>query len=190
MTDREGVDMPKGTCSVEGCERSVKSRGLCQMHYFRLWRTGTAGEAAPRLVRYATKVCSVDGCEKVRSSGAWCSMHEARVRRHGDPEFVKSLADRELPHGADHHMWKADDVGYHAAHARVRRRRGRASEHLCVDCGAPAQQWSYDHGDPNESTEEMGGFAVPFSADVDHYEPRCIPCHKAFDLAVIASRAA
>lgn len=34
-------------CSVEGCDKPVKAHDLCQTHYVRQRRTGTAGTAAP-----------------------------------------------------------------------------------------------------------------------------------------------
>lgn len=35
-----GSDMPKGTCSVDGCEEPHNARGFCAMHYQRLKRRG------------------------------------------------------------------------------------------------------------------------------------------------------
>jgi hypothetical protein len=32
-------------CSIEGCEKPAKSRGWCQMHYMRWWKTGEVGSA-------------------------------------------------------------------------------------------------------------------------------------------------
>lgn len=32
-----------GPCSVDGCERIAKARGLCKMHYDRWYRTGSPG---------------------------------------------------------------------------------------------------------------------------------------------------
>jgi HNH endonuclease len=32
--------MPKGTCSVEGCEKPTRARGWCRIHYKRWWRHG------------------------------------------------------------------------------------------------------------------------------------------------------
>lgn len=29
------------TCSVPGCQNGVHSRGLCRLHYCRMWRTGS-----------------------------------------------------------------------------------------------------------------------------------------------------
>lgn len=41
-------------CPVEGCEKLLKGRTLCVMHYKRKMRSGDTGEAAPRITRYET----------------------------------------------------------------------------------------------------------------------------------------
>jgi hypothetical protein len=40
VDDRKVVDMGKGTCSEDGCERPAEKVGLCGMHYSRLRRYG------------------------------------------------------------------------------------------------------------------------------------------------------
>lgn len=44
---KEGL-MPIVQCSVPGCDRTVKARGWCSMHYGRWQRDGDPGEAATR----------------------------------------------------------------------------------------------------------------------------------------------
>jgi hypothetical protein len=34
-------------CRVQGCENRVEARGLCQTHYRRWWKTGSAQEDKP-----------------------------------------------------------------------------------------------------------------------------------------------
>ena len=46
--------------------------------------------------------------------------------------------------------FRGDDINYIGAHGRVYKARGKATEHACHWCGAPAHQWAYDHADPNE----------------------------------------
>lgn len=58
--------------------------------------------------------------------------------------------------------------GYSANHKKVVRRRGAARNYVCVDCGAPAREWSHIHG--TDGRDPMV-----------HYAPRCIPCHKEYD---------
>lgn len=67
--------------------------------------------------------------------------------------------------------------GYYAAHQRVRDERGTASEYPCVDCGRPAQEWTYVHHDPEEVRDHYG----TYSLNPDYYAPRCVRCHRRFD---------
>jgi hypothetical protein len=76
-------------------------------------------------------------------------------------------------------FWKLSDVSYETMHGRVRARRGTASMYECVDCGGHAKHWSYDGLDDNEL---VGNFDLRYSMDVTHYQPRCVPCHSAYDL--------
>lgn len=130
-------------CTIQGCERKLMSRGWCSMHYYRWYRTGDTGEAAPR------------------ATVTW------------------------TPTGKNHHAWKGDEVSYQAAHRRLIRSRGKATEHRCVDCGAQAQEWSYRGDSPREQVgPNYAGDRViecAYSSDPMDYDPRCIPCHRAND---------
>jgi hypothetical protein len=81
-------------------------------------------------------------------------------------------------------------VTYKAIHKRLRRLRGRASDHACVGCGGQAQEWSYDHNDLNEVQGVHRGRPVAVSDDPMHYQPRCSSCHRYYDMAVIETRRA
>lgn len=72
-------------------------------------------------------------------------------------------------------------VKYLSAHDRIRRVRGAAKSHACVDCGGPAREWSYDGGDPAQLIEILRGTRLAYSLDVSRYSPRCKPCHCRFD---------
>lgn len=67
---------------------------------------------------------------------------------------------------------------YEAMHSRLKHRKGLARRLPCVDCGAPARHWSYDHKDPNELTSPTGR---EYSANPEHYQPRCRSCHHELD---------
>lgn len=67
-------------------------------------------------------------------------------------------------------------VGYEGIHDRVRRVCGPASARACVDCGGPAAHWSYRGGCPEEWCDPR-----PYCQHVECYEPRCQPCHWAYD---------
>lgn len=76
------------------------------------------------------------------------------------------------------HRTENPQLSYHAAHTQVSKIRGRARHHQCIECGNPARQWSYDHIDPDELESPTG---LQYSVDPDHYDPRCMTCHRTFD---------
>lgn len=144
---------------------------MCEMHYGRVRRNGTTS-ALPRRKRQA---CTMDGCLGPARNKGLCGVHAERVRRHGDPTV---LLYRVGDTGPLHPCWRGEDITYSSAHSRTRAVRGQAHLHPCVDCGGPAAQWSYDHNDQGQ-IESVNG---PYSVDPQRYEPRCVPCHKRFDL--------
>lgn len=62
---------------------------------------------------------------------------------------------------------------YAAVHSRLPSLTGQ----LCR-CGEAAEEWSYDHTDPDELTSERG---LPYSLDREHYRPMCRRCHRKYD---------
>ena len=110
----------------------------------------------------------------------WCAMHFKRWRRNGDPNIVGNPSQFKLGHGL-----KGNDISYHGAHDRVRRAKGKASAHKCVDCGLKAREWSYTHVDPDELTGSVtsGGrtYTTTYSANPDFHVPRCNRCHQHVD---------
>lgn len=66
---------------------------------------------------------------------------------------------------------------YQSFHTRLRRDRGSAAEQRCVDCDQRAEEWSYDHQDP----EELAQDGVRYSVKPEHYQPRCRSCHRRLD---------
>ena len=95
--------------------------------------------------------CSL--CDKPVEARGWCKMHHTRWLRHGDPNVV--IKDRVA------------DPTYRTVHSRLVTRRGSAADYPCVDCQQPARDWSYKNG--------SGG--MPYSTNLDDYEPRCRSCH-------------
>lgn len=74
------------TCSVEDCEKAHYGKGLCNMHYQRLRKTGTT-DARVKVVNY----CKAEGCglELTPPYGhGYCSNHYWRFAKYGDPFHV------------------------------------------------------------------------------------------------------
>ena len=164
-------------CSVDECDRSdIQGRGLCRMHYFRWYRTGSTDVRRPQ--RPSRGTCTIEGCEKADAgSHGLCPMHHTRDKRNGSPT---ALRGPKVSRGADNWNWTGDDVTYHAQHLRLKSTRGPASNYKCTGCGDTAAQWAYDNADPSARTSKWGMYSV----DIEHYKPMCIPCHKKADLEV------
>ena len=75
--------------------------------------------------------------------------------------------------------WRAepDTDSYNAVHLRIHRTKGKASDHLCADCGAQATAWAYNRSGVAESTSIRAGYACVYSTDESQYDPCCGRCH-------------
>lgn len=169
--------MAETTCSVDGCDRIILARGLCNAHYTR-WRIkgdpGTA-ELRPSAKHVQGDTCSVDGCGRdvLVASRKLCQAHYKRWQRTGDPG------------GADLRPPSDGKITYRRIHEIVQKMRGHAAGFSCVECGDRAHEWAYDHLDPDQrvmpdDASQHAGF--PYSLNVDHYYPMCRPCHRTADL--------
>jgi hypothetical protein len=75
-------------CSVEGCEKSRKERGLCSMHAKRLRVHGNIAKVLPRGNFSKYKHCTVGKCKKPHRAKGMCQMHYRRVALYDHPEAV------------------------------------------------------------------------------------------------------
>lgn len=76
-------------CTVEGCERKLYAKGLCEPHYKRKRARGTT-DPRPKLS------CRVEGCQRKHVANGLCGMHHQRFRKTGelggtDPVLVPRL---------------------------------------------------------------------------------------------------
>lgn len=173
------IQMSNNECPVDGCTKAIRRKGFCYGHYMKNWRYGTPTPVHPR--RESDLIGKRFGSLEVLEfiDGKWsarCDCGTLTRVRAGDLNrgSVSSCGD-----WVRHH--RLEVVGYGAAHERLYKDLGRADSHRCADCGGPAQHWSYDHMDREELYRHDG---LPYSLNPDHYSPRCVPCHKRFDLQV------
>lgn len=169
------------TCSVVQCDKPIKRAGFCYGHYMKNWRYGTpTPDFSPTYVDITGERYGLLTVVERRGS-KWLCVCDCGSTRTVNAGELNRTGDRNSCGNRDH-RWTSD-AGYGAAHRRVMTKRGKASAHRCIDCGGRAYHWSYNHRDPNELHDEtMSDRAVAYSLDWSYYEPRCVPCHKAFDL--------
>lgn len=181
--------MTQRGCSVEDCDRSHYAKGMCHLH----WQRQKKGQPFEAPLRGSIEECSIEGCGKGgKITRGLCRTHYTRWfarQRYGRPETRDNDLAIKLPggHGVgevagpEHYRWLGDEIGYKGAHIRVKRARGSASRYLCGHCMQPAQEWAYNHTDPNPSIGEYGGSLMEYSLDANCYIPLCRPCHRVED---------
>lgn len=164
-------------CEVKGCEKVTRSGKSphCEMHYYRLRRNGTLDTVKKRV---PDAPCKVDDCEaRAYRTDGFC--------RNCGLRFDKNGTTAHHAKGELHYMWLTDEaMTYNAIHSRLRKHRGSARNYQCSECGKPAKHWSYNHDSRFEKVEMVSGYEVSFGTRIEDYSPRCVPCHKRFDLEV------
>jgi len=62
------------SCSIEGCIKTVKAKGLCAMHHQRMLRHGDPNMVRPRRVKKSIE-CKWVNCDEEAVSKGYCSKH-------------------------------------------------------------------------------------------------------------------
>lgn len=81
-------------CSVEGCRRIAVTRGWCQAHYRRVWRTGKVDAERSIGARQEAKECSIEGCLAIATERGLCHGHYLRLLRVGELQEDRPLSRR------------------------------------------------------------------------------------------------
>lgn len=97
-------------CSIDGCGKRHKARGLCSAHYAKLLKYGDPKELDHRPVKVFAP-CVIDDCEKVGSSSrsGLCHAHAHRKYRYGDP--LGGRRGMRTQNGIPY-QWLLDHVNY------------------------------------------------------------------------------
>lgn len=172
-------------CSIDGCSAPVKRKGYCYGHYMKDWRYGTpTPQHVSRRTDLVGRRFGLLVVVEHKERNLWmcqCDCGNTTQARTGDLNRGSAYTCGDLKHRL------RDDAEYGAAHERVKALKGSASQYPCVDCGQPARHWSYNHDDPHALTSAKGRtIGQPYSLNPHHYRPRCVPCHKTFDLDQLA----
>lgn len=71
-------------CGAPSCDRPMRARGLCAMHYKRAKRTD---ELPAKVGREPSEqlICTVEGCDRAVRAGWLCNRHYENQRLRGDP---------------------------------------------------------------------------------------------------------
>lgn len=76
-------------CAVDECDRAVKARGWCLMHYKR-WSKN--GDPTIRRSSAPKPRCAVDSCSNISRTLGLCHAHYWRLRKIGDVQASRPLA--------------------------------------------------------------------------------------------------
>lgn len=178
----EGYDMSTPqVCDIPDCERPrYQGRRMCSTHVMRKHRYGDPLWTRPvRSVDLTGRRFGLLAVKERDGARNWTCRCDCGTTTSVRASSLTSGTTRSC----GRHR-RAENVGYSGMHLRLRRDYGPASQYPCVDCLGEAAQWSYSHEDPDELRSPDG----PYSTDVWYYAPRCVPCHKAMDLAHLAGR--
>jgi len=85
------VQRTKKQCSIDGCNKTHKSRGYCRSHYERWQRHGNplAGRPAPQ----PGGKCSVDSCDGIAKARGYCFKCYQRWQRNGEPVLQEKVIE-------------------------------------------------------------------------------------------------
>ena len=77
-------------CSVDGCDKPIRGRSLCAMHYRRLQKHKNVNKVLPRGQFSKYEHCTISNCKKKHTAKGMCQMHYRRWKLYGNPQIVKA----------------------------------------------------------------------------------------------------
>jgi HNH endonuclease. len=172
------------TCSVPGCDRPYRSKGLCFMHWQRINSGRDLGPAEPINQRYGPDAkCSVSGCQRRPQRNWLCEMHADRLEDRGhvggvDPErkpagsgHVRADGYVEVRCSADHPLSRG---GRTLLHRLILWSHIGLGPHPCNWCGCPVD-WMYGLTDGALVVDHVDFDTT--NNDPSNLVPACIVCN-------------
>ena len=88
------------------------------------------------------------------------------TKKHIEKMVATRMMNGSYKTGEENPLWVGDNIKNF--HKWIEKKRGKASEHKCVDCDKQAHDWSnVDH---------------KYSKNLDDYFSRCVSCHRKWDI--------
>jgi hypothetical protein len=179
-------------CMVRGCRRPHKARGYCAAHYLAKRRAGllppTSTAGRPLEGRTFGRLTVIGPPEwRTFKSGKRVRLERCRCQCGTETSVYRTnlISGKSTSCGCltlersieAHRAMRREMVSYIRVHMRLKEDVGPASNFQCP-CGAPADEWAYDHEDPSPLLNERG---LLYSLDPAHYIPMCRRCHRDLD---------
>ena len=105
-------------CCVDDCDRTVKTRELCSMHYKRWYKTGNPLGIKPGKPSRNQVGCVFDGCENPHNAKGYCYTHYFRWKRYGDPSKTVEKHRYKTQFGYIK-LWLVDQKKYVIEHRHI-----------------------------------------------------------------------
>jgi hypothetical protein len=126
------MDKTLKACSIESCEKNVRSRGWCAKHYQRWFKHGDPTKKI-KLASNEITICTVDGCDKKHYALSYCKMHYMRVKIHGNlgpPQAYNSLPSTSSSITKSGYVVRYNKIWGHSTNGYIFEHRLVMSEHL------------------------------------------------------------
>lgn len=132
-------------CDIPDCEKPIRAKGLCGMHYERLRTHGVYG-GPQKVVHRRDSICVVEECFKPHCAKGFCQMHYLRMKNHGSIYGTSMTAaddDRTLEQRFMDNVWIVESgcwVWMGALYTQ-----GYAAFYVMPGTRVRGHRWSYEH---------------------------------------------
>jgi 5-methylcytosine-specific restriction endonuclease McrA len=148
-----------GICTVPGCGKAYRSKGLCHKHYMEKFKADRAKLS-----------CTIPECLRAQSDRGWCVAHYQRWKKYGDPLAGGPM---RAVRGTGPSKWEKDQLR-RVAKAKLSQVSGETAEYVAIIKGDPC---SYC-GAPMEHVDHIVPFSAGGPTDWENLAPACARCNR------------